>query len=278
MKKYLVLLLSLVLLIPTVVRADAITISVSTNRRVVVGGYYEVTVGINGFDLKNRTINEMVFTYDTDKLSISKSDIIVSVCGQDVLSDPKANKDGLVVDISNGKVKIEAKKSIGSSECVQLGDNPSNQLIAVHLEFKALKAGEAMVELDAGYSLGGGPVEDMNLSVEVEDSGIKCPEQTVTDCIPAEEEPKEPQTTDQPKEEAKPTTEETVKEEKNDNLLLYISLGANAVLFLGLILALVLKKKPEPVIAPAPVVEPVPTPVEPTPTEEVPEQPTDLNN
>ncbi len=276
MKKYLILLLSLVLLIPTVVRADAITISYHHNRKVVTGGYLELTITPGNED---RTINEMAISYDTNMLSISKSDITVSVCGMEVLGNPEAPKDGLTVGISNGKISIKADKPIGYPTCL---GGPQN--VVIGLTFKALKAGKADVTIDAkNYFCNGGSCEDIVIPVNVKDPDFKCPEPT--NCVTAAEEPQEPteEPTEKP-EEVKPVTNEEKKEEvKQDNTLLYISLGANVVLLLGLILALVLKKKPEPVPAPVVVPEPTPEPTPaPTPEPVQPEEPvqenTDTNN
>jgi len=249
MKRYLILLLGLLLLLPTVVRADALGISLHYNNKVVTGGYLEVTV-IPGNE--NRKIKELSLSYDTNMLSISKSDISVSVCGMDVFSGPKANSEGLKISISDGKITIKTDKPIGYEAC------PSGtQDVVIGLDFKALKAGKADVTLDAkNYFCSGGSCEDIVIPVNIKDPDFKCPEPT--NCVTAAEETEEPKEEPKESEEVKPVTNEEKKEEvKQDNTLLYISLGLNAVLFLGLILALILKKKPAPVVVPESTPEPV---------------------
>ncbi len=253
MKKYIVLLLSLLLFIPTVVKADTIPVTIYNNENIVVGGDLEISLTIK--DSTSKKIGEIQFLYDESMLSISKSNIQIFDCGTDIFINKDASKDGLTITIANGKVGIKADKDIGVKGCIGEGDDA---YLRLKLNFKTLKSGTAKVEIQsqAAYTYGGGGLLT-TLTANVKEPEVKPSDST--DCITAVEEPEEPQEPVDEPEEAKPVTNEENKEEvKQDNTLLYISLGANAVLFLGLILALVLKKKPEPVPQPAPTPEPVP--------------------
>ena len=251
MKKYIVLLLSLVLFIPTVVKADTIPVTIYNNENIVVGGDLEISLTIK--DPTSKKIGEIEFLYDESMLSISKSNIQIFDCGTDIFTNKDASKDGLTITIANGKVGIKADKDIGVKGCIGEGDDA---YLRLKLNFKTLKSGTAKVEIQsqAAYTYGGGGLLT-TITANVKEPEVKPSDNT--DCVTATEEPSgEP--VDEP-EEAKPVIVEEKKEEvKQDNTLLYISLGANAVLFIGLIFALILKKKPEPVPQPAPTPEPVP--------------------
>ena len=209
MKKIIGLLLAVFLVLPMTVKADTIFVNSFCNDKTNVGS--EVVVNtILEYDIYP---SKMEYTYDPTMLSITKENV----------STPGSSD---TVEISNGKVTIVVYEK-GAIDTYGRG--------YVTLRFTALKAGTTTIEpfLGVGYSSLPGKLE-IKIS-EVSSNVEKEPVETTT---PIEDK------TDAKEERTEPTTPTEEKTDKNDdnNILLYCSLGANALLAVALV-AVILKKK-----------------------------------
>ena len=262
MKKIVTLLIAVVLLIPMVVKADMLVVHTYYNSKVMVDGEEEVHIPVDYL-----SDYELEITYDKAYLETSKDMITLSKPTSIVIENDerKTVNNLLEVTVADGKISIKAK--VFQDQGV-VGDMPNPE---INLKFKALKVGTTTIKI-------GGKLLYDNETTKITIVEKSCPATTEEPSTtePAAEEPASSGNSEV-KEETKPA-----KEEKRDkDLFLYISLGANALLLIGLIIvALKKNKKVEPVASP--VVEtpvdpaPVEAPVVEQPTEETP--PTENNN
>ena len=221
MKKILLILLAVVMVLPVVVKADTIYWNSFYNKNTTVGGEVEVHLVIEDDELaKNLTVE---FSYDPTMLKISKDMI-----------DIEAKKE---VTIENGKVKVLIKE-------LEYGlDNYGHKTL--NLRFTALKEGSTEISINFSKSAMYATPTDLTINISNKE---ECPVCEQCDC--SKEDKSTEDKTCEPcecnKEENKPVEEkkcEKTEASNSNNLFLYCSLGLNALLLIGLILAIVLKKK-----------------------------------
>ncbi len=207
-KKILSLLLAIVLFIPVFAKADMIKPRIYYTDKTVVGGIVKETVVLydEGF-----TFNDLTVTYDANYLYIDKSDVKVILMGKNILED--ANNG--TVELSEGKVTVSVK-NVPKIDLGIDGDLAVNSTAYyVELSFKALKEGNSEIKTE----------QNTSFYPTIAKVAVKGGNE--------EAKPEEK------KEEVKPAKEE----KKNKDLIMFISLGANAVLLIALILVAVKKRK-----------------------------------
>lgn len=201
MKKLLLALLTFVLVLPVVVKADLVHLNSFSNDNVTVDDEVVVNTIIN-FEYFPHQIE---YTYDQNMLSITK----------DKISTPSSSD---TVKIENGKITINL---------LEHGPIEEYGMPYVTLRFTALKAGTTEIEpfLGDGYLAVPGKHK---INIKAKD---------VAEPVEQEEKPNE-EVKEEPKEETKEVTKE---EKKCDNLFLYISLGLNVLLLILLVVVLLKK-------------------------------------
>ena len=225
MKKYLLTIIGIcLLLVPTSVNAERKDITIKGSKFSSVGGYFEIVAQLS--DTPNSIFDELKFEYNSNVLSISKDDIIITSCNRKVDNTLK----GLTIDISNGKLVIKSTEAFSKFEC-----KDKDQSTKIELSFKALKEGATSVRfIGENYNCGDSSCD------ESIDTKIEKPSDT--EAVTYEDTSYElPVHSD--KELGSTDSSNTVKCEKCDNTYLYISLGVNGVVLVLLVVFLINEKK-----------------------------------
>ena len=198
-------LLLAVLVLPVVVKADIIFVNTFYNDKVTVG---EEVVVNTVLELEYYP-GKFEYTYDPTMLSITKENV-TTPGGSDT------------VDISNGKITIVVYEN-GPIDTYGRG--------YVTLKFTALKSGTTEIEpfLGSGYTSIPG-----KLTINISEVSSNCKEAQLVEPTPTD-------TT----EKTDVKEESTTKKEKSDNndILIYVSLGLNAVLLISNIVTAVKMRK-----------------------------------
>ena len=147
MKKYLIALISVMMLLPMAVHADVTSGFYTTNNHVMVGGYKEINIfGIEGNKV-NLTLREINIEYDPNYFSITKDDITVMNCAYETI-----NKNDIIFTSSNGKISIKSTKDVASEYC------HATWTFKIHLDFLALKSGKSDIKLNGLYIMDDSPI------------------------------------------------------------------------------------------------------------------------
>ena len=243
MKKILSILLIMVMAMPLVVKADAFSLSYYANQNVIVGG--ELDISIVHTNVKT-PLKSLEVTYDPTLLSINKEDVFVSCMGVNVTD----SKD-LSITMENGKITIKAESSLEP-----IGYAGYDQTLTILLTFKALKEGNAIVEID-GYGILNPGMIYVNLLPNSKGE-CKCDNSCPScDSVTTPVKPKE-ETTEEPKEEfgddnveIETTNDKETKktdtlkktDSKSDNTFFYGSLIVNVLQLIAIIILIVVGKK-----------------------------------
>ncbi len=176
MKKYLLVIICSLLLLPMSVFADIVGLDYSTNKHVMVGGYWEVQLERQE-TLGNNELKEINLEYDPNEFSINKNDISVYTCNIDITF----NKD-VVITLSKGKVSIKTNKDIASKYCYSTSD------YTIKLDFLALKSGEAEMRVYGDFeNISGGVEEILQTKVSEHSCNSECPKCEQKECPVCEE-------------------------------------------------------------------------------------------
>ncbi|MBR3489917.1 MAG: hypothetical protein IKH36_00330 [Bacilli bacterium] len=226
MKKLLILLMLPILLIPMVVKADMTFVRPLLNDNVVVDGEIAVFIPLEYITDYNFTIS-----YDPTMLETSKEMIttthetsFVQVEG----GGTKEEKNIFDVTVENGKITIKAS----AKESYMLYNLVPEPIVTI--KFKALKAGKTVI------SFGGSIMNPSESEITINEK--KCP------ACPTSDDNDTTETTDKEQEkeqEQEPTNaEEKPKENEKENkdMLFYISLGANGLLLITVIVLIFMNK------------------------------------
>lgn len=223
MKKLLILLMLPILLIPMVVKADMQILHSYYNEKVFENGEVQVNIPVS-YDKEYN----WVITYDATKLRTDESMITISpdTTYKIVNDEPKEQSNLKQVKVSNGKITIKVK--MDSPE----GIIDDDTVPVVVLRFTAVKEGETNIKIESND-------HDFIVSPTVKIS--KAP---VTNCIEIDT-TKVPEEEQEKEQEQEPTnTEEKPKENEKENkdMLFYISLGANGLLLITVIVLIFMNK------------------------------------
>ena len=205
MKKLFWAVLAFVFMLPTIVKADMGPMQLYHNDTVTVGEIYEANfvMGYGASPFENFTIE-----YDSNYLSIDKDHVAVVFEGSNILKEGEGT-----VEISNGKITInivelpEGRKEIDWDLAVE------STAYYVEVQFTALKAGTTTVTADLPLTYFAKPAV-VNIK---ENSNKEANDKNETN---------------------KDTAKEEEKKCSSNDLALYISLGANGLLFILLIISL----------------------------------------
>ena len=227
MKKILTAIIAVILVLPFVVKADAVVVHTYYNSKVMVDGEVEVHIPCSYI-----TDYELTITYDKNYLSTSKDRVTVFPKTSIVNTD---GKDGTVenkFDITYEEGKITLKGKFNEQKGV-IGDAANPE---INIKFTALKVGTTKIKI-GGHVLYENETTEIKI-VENTCSGISSSDDGDTT------EPSTPEPAPEPKDKDEVEEVKPAKEEKrNKDLVLYISLGANALLLIALIIVAAKKKK-----------------------------------
>ena len=213
MKKLFGLLLVSVLMLPMLVKADMIFIRPLLNDNVIVDGEVKVSIPLEYLTDYNFTLS-----YDTTMLETSKEMITTTHETSFIPVDgggTKEEKNLFDVTVENGKITIKAS----AKESFILYTRLPEPIVTI--KFKALKAGKTVI------SFGGNIMESVEEEITINEKNCPvCPTKDKNDATGIAD-----------------------KEKCNNNdLFLYISLGANALLFILLIISLLTRKNKNKVV------------------------------
>ena len=174
MKKFLIILVSLMILLPISVFADTTLGHYTLNRNVIVGGYREIRITTSDTE-GNHILKEIILDYDPNYFMINKSNISIYTCGYDI-----TNHNDIKITLSSGKVSIKATKDIVYENCV-LDPN-----YTINLDFLAIKSGKSNILLSGYYFFtnGGGTT---TISSDIVESSQECPKCEEKECPAVEE-------------------------------------------------------------------------------------------
>ena len=217
MKKIIVLLLSIMVLAPICVMADLAPINTFVNRNTVVDGEVELYIS-TVFDQDT----ELEIAYDETMLKVDESMVSINhpTTVKLVNGGPNTVNNKLDVKVESGKIIIKTKMDRPEGVAGDIEDP------YINVRFIAIKAGTTDIKISS-----------KNNSLIKQPSTITIKEKSCGN--------------NDSNEEITTTGEETVakKEDtsKNDgkNIVFYISLGINVLLFIALIVSIVTRKKPK---------------------------------
>ena len=220
-KKIITAVIALVLVLPIVVNADALQTNTYYNRNLVAGSELEINIPIS----LDREFN-FVFEYDPEFFSITENAI-----GRE-FTKPTDYKN------ENGKLSFKYKV-----ETPQIQLDPIQPYL--NMRFNVLKSGNTTIK-----NLTSGLITSTELTFSIKEA--KCPPAAGQNAqiTPSEETAPTPE---EPTEPVNPDETETIiplkdeKQDKTKELIFYASLGANAFLFIALIVSLITRKKNKPV-------------------------------
>ena len=256
MKKIITIVVSVLLLIPFVVKADMIKPDIFYNKNSVVGGTVEESIL---FKLESVKLDNFTIEYDPKFLSITEKDVEVIYNDKNILADGKNGS----VKVENGKIIVNVTNIPEVQTGVDWDLGVDSTQYYMRLKFTAIGAGETKISTD-NYAF-------FPTKATVKIAEKECP--TCEKCdsnnavgAPDTTEPSEPTDTSDAKDTTgKEVTKPTKEEKRNKDLFFYISLGANVVLLLALIIVIA-KKRPKmapaventPVTSETPEVQPEP--------------------
>ena len=222
MKKIIGLLLAVFFILPMTVKADMFKPSVYYNENVLIGGIYEVDIVFGPLSMP---LNEYMITYDPEYLTIDESNVKLFYQGSNILTDSSVG----TVKIANGKITIQVpdKPQEKVIEAVDWDLAVDSTNYYLELQFTALKSGTTRINTVESLQF-----FPLTVTASISDTNIET--------IPSDTEQK----SDSKISNDEKTAGEKTESENND-LLLYCSLGFNALLFALLVIVLIKKKSPK---------------------------------